>query len=157
VISVILYLWHMWVCVLVTCICGCVISGLLRHARPELCGRPFALQRSIDINVYVIALICHSLIYINVSYMSLFHVYRKRRRRRCSATRKRLQPQMPGCKPWGEGHEHRWWGAGPWVGPGGWRDHRGSCLLMEGHSEGPLCPPSIRACTIRSSGTNHPN
>jgi hypothetical protein len=59
-------------------------------------GRPIALQRSTDVNVYVIDLICHSLVYKCV-FMSLFHVHRKRRRR-CSATRKRLQLQMLGCK-----------------------------------------------------------
>jgi hypothetical protein len=60
-----------------------------RHTRPLARGRPIALQRSADVNVYVIALfIIH--LYINASYMSLFHVHRKRRR--CSATTKRLQP-----------------------------------------------------------------
>jgi hypothetical protein len=38
-------------------------EALLRHARPELHGRPIALQRSIDVNVCVIAFICHSLIH----------------------------------------------------------------------------------------------
>jgi hypothetical protein len=35
----------------------------LRHARPELRDKPIVVQRSTDVNVYVIALICHSLIY----------------------------------------------------------------------------------------------
>jgi hypothetical protein len=35
----------------------------LRHARLELCDRPIALQRSTDVNFYVIDLIFHSLIY----------------------------------------------------------------------------------------------
>jgi hypothetical protein len=38
-------------------------EALLRHARPELRDRPIALQRSTDVNVYVIDLIFHSLIY----------------------------------------------------------------------------------------------
>jgi hypothetical protein len=38
-------------------------EALLRHARPKLCDRPIALQRSTDVTVYVIDLICHSLIY----------------------------------------------------------------------------------------------
>jgi hypothetical protein len=71
-------------------------EALLRHAWPELGGRPIALQRSTDINVCAIAIICHSLIYINVSYMSLFYVRRKRRR--CSATKKRLRPHKLGCR-----------------------------------------------------------
>jgi hypothetical protein len=33
----------------------------LRHARPELRDTPIALQRSTDVNVYVIDLICQSL------------------------------------------------------------------------------------------------
>jgi hypothetical protein len=44
---------------------------LLRHARPELRDRPIALQRSIDVNVYVIALIYHSLIYKCVLHVSI--------------------------------------------------------------------------------------
>jgi hypothetical protein len=44
---------------------------LLRHAQPELHGRPIALQRSSDVIVYVIALICHSLIYKYVLHISI--------------------------------------------------------------------------------------
>jgi hypothetical protein len=46
-------------------------EALLRHARPELRGRPIALQRSTDVNVYVIDLICHSLIYKCVLHVSI--------------------------------------------------------------------------------------
>jgi hypothetical protein len=46
-------------------------EALLRHARPELSGRPITLQRSTDVNVYVIALICHSLIYKCVLHVSI--------------------------------------------------------------------------------------
>jgi hypothetical protein len=35
-------------------------EALLRHARPELRDTPVALQRSTDVNVYVIDLICQS-------------------------------------------------------------------------------------------------
>jgi hypothetical protein len=44
---------------------------LLRHARLELRDRPIALQRSNDVNVYVIDLICHSLIYKCVLHVSI--------------------------------------------------------------------------------------
>jgi hypothetical protein len=43
----------------------------LRHARPELHDRPITLQRSSDVNVYVIDLICHSLIYKCVLHVSI--------------------------------------------------------------------------------------
>jgi hypothetical protein len=43
----------------------------MRHARPELRDRPIALQRSTDVNVYVIDLICHSLIYKYVLHFSI--------------------------------------------------------------------------------------
>jgi hypothetical protein len=46
-------------------------KALLRHAQPKLHGRPIALQRSSDVNVYVIALICHSLIYKYVLHISI--------------------------------------------------------------------------------------
>jgi hypothetical protein len=36
-------------------------EALLRHARPELRDTPITLQRSTDVNVYVIDLICQSL------------------------------------------------------------------------------------------------
>jgi hypothetical protein len=36
-------------------------EALLRHARLELSDTPIALQRSTDVNVYVIDLICQSL------------------------------------------------------------------------------------------------
>jgi hypothetical protein len=44
---------------------------LLRHAWPELRVRPIALQRSIDVNDYVIALIFRSLIYNCVLHVSI--------------------------------------------------------------------------------------
>jgi hypothetical protein len=44
---------------------------LLRHTWPELRVRPIALQRSIDVNDYVIALIFHSLIYNCVLHVSI--------------------------------------------------------------------------------------
>jgi hypothetical protein len=44
---------------------------LLRHARPELRDRPIALQRSTNVNVYVIDLICHSLISKCVLHVSI--------------------------------------------------------------------------------------
>jgi hypothetical protein len=46
-------------------------EALLRHARPDLRDTPIALQRSIDVNVYVIDLICHSLIYKCVLHVSI--------------------------------------------------------------------------------------
>jgi hypothetical protein len=46
-------------------------EALLRHARLELRDRPIALQRSNDVNVYVIDLICHSLIYKCVLHVSI--------------------------------------------------------------------------------------
>jgi hypothetical protein len=36
-------------------------EALLRHGRPELRDTPIALQRTTDVNVYVIDLICQSL------------------------------------------------------------------------------------------------
>jgi hypothetical protein len=46
-------------------------EALLRHAQPELCDTPIALQRSTDVNVYVIDLICQSLIYKCVLHVSI--------------------------------------------------------------------------------------
>jgi hypothetical protein len=46
-------------------------EALLRHARPELCDTPIALQRTTDANVYVIDLICQSLIYKCVLHVSI--------------------------------------------------------------------------------------
>jgi hypothetical protein len=46
-------------------------GALLRHARPELRDAPITLQRSTDVNVYVINLICQSLIYICVLHVSI--------------------------------------------------------------------------------------
>jgi hypothetical protein len=46
-------------------------EALLRHARAELRDTPIALQRSIDVNVYVIDLICQSLIYKCVLHVSI--------------------------------------------------------------------------------------
>jgi hypothetical protein len=46
-------------------------EALLRHSRAELYGRPIALQRSTDVNIYVIALIFHSLIYKCVLHVSI--------------------------------------------------------------------------------------
>jgi hypothetical protein len=46
-------------------------EALLRHARPELRDTPIALQRSTDVNVYVIDLICQSLIYKCVLHVSI--------------------------------------------------------------------------------------
>jgi hypothetical protein len=38
-------------------------------------------------------------LYINVSYMSIFYIRTKSRRRRCSTMSKRLWPQMPSVEP----------------------------------------------------------
>jgi hypothetical protein len=46
-------------------------EALLRHARSELRDRPIALQRSTDVNVYVIGLIYNSLIYKCVLHVSI--------------------------------------------------------------------------------------
>jgi hypothetical protein len=46
-------------------------EALLRHARPQICDTPIALQRSTNVNVYVIDLICHSLIYKCVLHVSI--------------------------------------------------------------------------------------
>jgi hypothetical protein len=46
-------------------------EALLRHAKPELRDRPIALQMSTDVNVYIIDLICHSLIYKCVLHVSI--------------------------------------------------------------------------------------
>jgi hypothetical protein len=46
-------------------------EALLRHAWPELCDTPIALQRSTNVNVCVIDLICHSLIYKCVLHVSI--------------------------------------------------------------------------------------
>jgi hypothetical protein len=46
-------------------------EALQRHARPELSDTPIALQRSTDVNVYVIDLICQSLIYKCVLHVSI--------------------------------------------------------------------------------------
>jgi hypothetical protein len=46
-------------------------EALLRHARPKLCDTSIALQRSTDVNVYVIDLICQSLIYKCVLHVSI--------------------------------------------------------------------------------------
>jgi hypothetical protein len=46
-------------------------EALLRHTWPELCDTPIALQRSTDVNVYVIDLICQSLIYKCVLHVSI--------------------------------------------------------------------------------------
>jgi hypothetical protein len=46
-------------------------EALLRHARPELRDTPIALQRSTDVNVYVIDLICQPLIYKCVLHVSI--------------------------------------------------------------------------------------
>jgi hypothetical protein len=46
-------------------------EALLRHARPELRETPIALQWSTDVNVYVIDLICKSLIYKCVIHVSI--------------------------------------------------------------------------------------
>ena len=46
-------------------------EALLRHARPELGDTPIALQRSTDVYVYVIDLICQSLIYKCVLHVSI--------------------------------------------------------------------------------------
>jgi hypothetical protein len=46
-------------------------EALLRHARPELRDTPIAQQRGTDVNVYVIDLICQSLIYKCVLHVSI--------------------------------------------------------------------------------------
>ena len=46
-------------------------EALLRHARPEPRDTPIALQRSTDVNVYVIDPICQSLIYKCVLHVSI--------------------------------------------------------------------------------------
>jgi hypothetical protein len=46
-------------------------EALLRHARLELRERHITLQRSTDVNIYVIELICHSLIYKCVLHVSI--------------------------------------------------------------------------------------
>jgi hypothetical protein len=46
-------------------------EALLRHARPKLRDTPIALQRSTNVNVYVIDLMCQSLKYKCVLHVSI--------------------------------------------------------------------------------------